>query len=166
MIDIAIKYADTVKELFVNTWYKEKYKYYHGSFYSTQEIPDNDHYGKDFVSLNSKKEVIGYISYNVNNSTKSVNNFGVINFSEDKFTFGKDIAQVIDDIFMKFNMNRLEFFVIVGNPIEKSYDKMINKYGGRIIGIRKQSGICFDNKLYDEKMYEILRDDYIKAKYK
>jgi hypothetical protein len=53
---------------------------------------------------------------------------------------------------------------VIGNPIEKSYDKLIHKYGGRVVGTYKQHTKLIDNKLYDEKFYEIFRDDYIKNK--
>lgn len=46
-----------------------------------------------------------------------------------------DLGQALQDIFEKFKFRKLTFCVVVGNPIEKSYDKMINKYNGRIIGI-------------------------------
>ena len=51
-----------------------------------------------------------------------INSF--VNFSDDKWTFGMDLRQVIDDIFCKFNMQRMEFNVVCGNPIEKSYDRI------------------------------------------
>ena len=60
----------------------------------------------------------------------------------------------------------MEFDVICGNPVEKSYDKMVAKYGGRVIGIRKRVATLMDNKLYDSKSYEILREDYLKSKQK
>jgi len=52
----------------------------------------------------------------------------------------------------------------MGNPIEKMYDKYINKYGGRIIGINKQSTKLQDGNYYDVKYYEIFRDDYLRLK--
>ena len=51
----------------------------------------------------------------------------------------------------------------MGNPIEKMYDKYINKYGGRIIGINKQSTKLQDENYYDVKYYEIFREDYLKS---
>jgi hypothetical protein len=60
----------------------------------------------------------------------------------------------------------MRFGVIVGNPIEKTYDKLIEKYGGKICGYAKEDIKLFDGKLYDLKNYEIMREDYIKAKEK
>jgi RimJ/RimL family protein N-acetyltransferase len=69
---------------------------------------------------------------------------------------------VLDEMFTKYNFRKLEFSVVVGNPIEKSYDRLIYKYGGRIVGTYKKHTRLMDNKYYDEKLYEIFRDDYIK----
>lgn len=54
----------------------------------------------------------------------------------------------------------------MGNPIEGSYDKMIHRYGGRIIGVEKGEVRLPDGKLYDVKRYEITRREYIKGREK
>jgi hypothetical protein len=50
----------------------------------------------------------------------------------------------------------------IGNPIEKQYDKIIFKYNGSIVGIRKKEVILIDGKYYDLKLYEIFKKDYDK----
>ena len=77
----------------------------------------------------------------------------IINFSDKKITFGKDIGQALDEIFTKYNFRKLKFSVVVGNPIEKSYDKLIHEYCGRIVGTFKDHTRLIDNKNYDEKFY-------------
>lgn len=166
MLDNARKYIDVLKNKFLDIWYDNDYKYYFcNDYHNSIELPDNDFNEMHFVSLDSSYNVIGYISYSVHRGTNSAYNLGIMNFSKDnKFIFGKDVYKVIDDIFTKFNMQRLEFSVVVGNPIEKSYDRMIEKYNGRIVGIRKRAVKLADNKLYDEKIYELLNEDYLSGK--
>ena len=74
-----------------------------------------------------------------------------------------DLGQALTDIFERFKFRKLNFSVVIGNPIEKSYDKMIDKYGGRIVGIYKQEIKLIDGEYYDEKLYEITREDYLKS---
>ena len=172
MIDLAYKYEEEIREKMLNTWYDEKYMFYHSSAYHTvwqnPKPEDGDWSNRHFVSLNSKKEVIGVIDYHVNIECDMATWFGAINFTDDKLSnkmeFGKDIAQVIYDIFCKFNMRQLEFSVIVGNPIERSYDRMVRKYGGQITGIKHKHVKLLDGNYYDHKDYEIFREDYIMAK--
>ena len=47
------------------------------------------------------------------------------------------------DIFERFGFRKLVFSVAVGNPIEKSYDKMMERYGGRVVGIFKEEFRCY-----------------------
>lgn len=170
MLDLAYKYEDEIRNLMLDTWYDEKYMFYHSSVYHTPyENPSNrdgDWNSRAFVSLNSQHKIIGFICYEINREWDLVSGFAAINFSDNKVTFGKDLIQVIDDIFCKFNMRKLEFFVVVGNPIEKNYDKMIAQYNGRITGIRHKHVKLMDGNYYDYKSYEIFREDYIAAKEK
>ena len=61
-------------------------------------------------------------------------------------------------------MQRIEFNVVCGNPIEKSYDRMVKRFGGRIVGTRKRVAKLLDNQIYDDKIYEILREDYLESR--
>lgn len=168
MLDLGYKYEKEIRSKLMNTWYDKKYMFYHSSPYheiwKNPENKDGDWNFRQFVSLNSKGEVIGLIGYHINRVDDMANGFGAINFTDNKVTFGMDLAQVIDDIFCKFNIRKLEFAVIVGNPIEKSYDKIIKKYGGNITGIKHKHVKLLDNNYYDHKDYELFREDYIKAK--
>lgn len=165
MLDIALKYIDKLKELYINAWHQDKYKYYnYRSYWELPKFGESTWDGHDFVSLNSKGEVIGAIGYSIMRPTESVCGLGIINFSDDKITFAKDVIQAIKDVFEKYNFRKLSCCVVIGNPIEKTYDRLIPKYGGRIVGVEKQETKLCDNKYYDVKRYEILREDYMRAK--
>ena len=49
--------------------------------------------------------------------------------------------------------------VIIGNPIEKSYDRIAKRLSARIIGIEKYA-FLINGKYYDRKMYEWINDYY------
>lgn len=165
MLDVALKYKDELQCLFIDTFHKEKYKFYHyNSYYSEFQLKEDTWNSHEFVSVDKDGNVIGFISYEINRVATSVCGLGIINFSDNKFTFGKDVIQAIKDIFEKYNFNKLSFCVVIGNPIEKTYDKLVAKYGGRIVGIEKEHTVLYDHKFYDVKRYEILRKDYIKTK--
>ena len=43
MLELAHKYETEIKEKFMNTWYDEKYKFYHASSYhSSYKCPQDD----------------------------------------------------------------------------------------------------------------------------
>jgi hypothetical protein len=76
------------------------------------------------------------------------------------YTFGRDVITAVKDIFEKYRFNKLDFSVVCGNPIEKTYDKLIKRYNGRVVGIREQEARLLDGKLYDVKEYELLAERY------
>ena len=166
MLDVAIKYADALKEKLYDTWFNEKYKFWNFStYYSDIDIKNETWEEHQFVSI-LDDEIIGYICYEVNRTSNYCMGLGIINFTDNKIVFGRDLGQALTDIFEKFKFNKLKFSVVIGNPIEKSYDRMIQRYGGRIVGIFRQETRLIDGNLYDVKQYEILRSEYLASKEK
>lgn len=147
--------------MIVDTWYIEKYKYYHGACYSEVITnSDNNWDNHQFVSKDNEGKIIGYMSYHIDRASDVVDCLRAINFSDNKLMFGRDLMEVLSNIFNKFNFRKLTFGVLVGNPIERSYDRLIKKYGGRIVGVKVKDCKLMDNVYYDYKIYEIFREDY------
>lgn len=166
MLDVAIKYKEQLEKLQYNIWFNDKYKFWNDdTYYNSMTIDDNTWERHQFVSTKNE-QIIGYISYSVNRKCNYVQNLSIMNFTDDKITFGMDLGQALQDIFEKYNFRKLNFCVVVGNPIEKSYDKMIKKYNGRIVGVFKDDVKLIDNKYYDIKHYEVTRENYMSAKNK
>lgn len=163
MLEPAIKYREQLEKLQYNIWFNDKYKYWNcDTYYDSMQIDTNTWNKHQFVSV-LNDEVIGYIAYNVSRSDNSVCSLSIINFSDNTVIFGADLSRALKDIFEKYKFRKLNFTVVVGNPIEKSYDKMIKKYGGRIIGVYKDDVKLIDGEYYDKKLYEILASEYFNA---
>ena len=167
MLDIAIKYKDQLNSKIKDIYFNDKYKYWFADNYCyVNDINDDTWNKNDFVSVNSSGEVLGFFSYKICRQANYAHNFKAINLSnkDSNLIFSMDFRKCLRDIFEKFNFNKLNFMVVVGNPIEKAYDKMIKKHGGRIVGYYKDDCVLWDNKYYDIKIYEIMRSDYLKSK--
>lgn len=156
MIDLAIKYSEEVKQKFRDTWLDDRYKYYHVSnFHEDIHLHESTWNNHEFVSV-SDGEVIGYLGYLIDRSSDFAYGLNIINFSEQSNpTFAMDLGKFLRNIFEKYHMRRLEWSVIVGNPIEHSYDRLCQKYGGRIAGTYKERIKLIDGIFYDEKFYEL-----------
>lgn len=168
MLDIALNHTEQVKQKFRSTWLDDRYKYYNYSNYHDEWQPvESTWVDHQFVSLKDG-EVIGYIGYRIDRAGGDlVYDLNIINFEkEPSMTFSSDLGKALRNIFEKYRFRKLCFSVVVGNPIEKSYDKICFKYGGRVVGIRKAQTRLVDNLYYDEKLYEILIEDYEKARAK
>ena len=166
MLKPAVQYKEKLAICMANIWFNDKYKYYVAEPYC--EIPETHTSSwcqNEFVSVDNNDNILGFIDYNINRRTYNASGLCILSFTDKPtLTFGKDILQSIDDIFQKFNFNKLRFSVVVGNPIEKTYDKLIVKYGGCIAGYSKKDIQLWDGQLYDLKTYEIMREDYLRCK--
>lgn len=163
MLEPAIKYRDQLENIQYDTWFNDKYKYWNSDiFYGSMQIDIDTWSRHQFVSVNNGV-VLGYIEYSISRTNNSVLSLSIMNFSDNKIVFGKDLIQALKDIFEKYKFRKMNFSVIIGNPIEKSYDRMIKKYGGRIVGTYKDDATLIDGKCYDRKLYEILASEYFNA---
>lgn len=166
MLKLAIQYSDELNKLFVNVAHNDKYK-----FFNTTRHCDYDlNLAKDswshleFVSVDKNNNVLGFLSARIDRHADSISSLRAINFHDLNYTFSKDFHQFIRDLFEKFNFRKINFSVVVGNPAEKMYDKYINQYKGRVVGIYKEDVRLFDGNYYDFKLYEIMRSDYLSVK--
>lgn len=168
MLEAAIIHENELRMLFRRTWYKERYKFWNcANYYEEWSASESTWVKHQFASVRSG-EVIGYIGYDINRAdADEVYALNIINFEDHpSITFARDLGNALKDIFEKYKLRKLSFSVVVGNPIEKSYDKICEKYGGRIVGVKKKQVRLIDGLFYDEKLYEVFREDYENEKNK
>lgn len=167
MLKPAQLYADDLVWEFEKTWYKDEYKFYiNDNFYQDIEISTDTSTMHQFVSIDSNQDIVGYIAYCIDRNTDNVNNLCAINFNHNKVVFGADLIQAVDDIFIKFKFNKINFDVIIGNPAESMYDKFIKMCKGRIVGTLRKHIKLMDGQIYDTKIYEITKQNWMKNRSK
>ena len=158
MIKPAQLYTEELKRKFVEIMYKDKYKYYFNGW-SSEFVPDKDNWSNHSFVVLDKEEVIGYIAYSIDRRTDNVDSLQIVNFSDNKYLFGKAVYKIIKDIFNYFKFNKISFAVNVGNPAELIYNKFISKYGGRVVGVKTKDTRLIDGTWCDYKMYEIFNKE-------
>lgn len=165
MLKSAQLYTDQLKQLFIKISHDDKFKYLRNCSYMDEYKPTESTWNNhEFVSV-INGQVIGYINYDINRDSYHVSGIALVNFTlRPNYIFAKDIKTVFKNIFEKYGFNKIKFTCIVGNPVESSYDKLIKKYNGRIVGVFKNDCRLMDGKYYDLKNYEILKEDYLKGK--
>lgn len=163
MLDFAIKHEEKLKLKMLGIMFVEKYKYYnYNTYYDPFELNKTVGWAVyQLVSLDDKGEIIGYISFSLSQDDMHVSSVSIINFTDSSITFGEDVFRAFNNIFSREDILKIKMSVLVGNPIEATYDKLIAQYGGRIVGIYEKDTKCFDGKHYDKKCYEIMRSDFI-----
>lgn len=165
MLDLAINHAPELQAKYRATIFDERYKYYRrtpgGEYYIP--IADNSHDAVQFVSLD-ETEVIGYFSVKVNRLTQTGYDLEAIHFSSKQSPiFTQDIYNFFSALYLTFGLNRLTWSVVVGNPAERFYDRLVDNFGMRIVGTFKDEVMLYDGQLYDLKYYEYFKDDFLKC---
>lgn len=151
---------DELKQLFINTWYDEKFKYYwDGTGRSLYQSDDNCYYSRQFASVDKDNNIIGYIGYSYNNDNRSANNFGLCAFNGTNKIFFDDVILCVYEIFYKFHLNRVEFCAFEGNPAIKGYKAFLKRYGGKEVAHLHEVCRLMDGKLHDSFIFECLRMD-------
>jgi hypothetical protein len=113
------------------------------------------------VSLDKDKNILGFLSASISRPDNYVFSLGIVRYIDTmSYTFSKDLHRFLKDLFEYYNMHKITFSVVVGNPIEKMYDRIIQKYCGRVVGYNKDHSMLIDGKRYDNKIYEILKSEY------
>lgn len=165
MLVPAILYKDQLIKKHHEIWFDDKYTYWNnGNYWEDLTVNADTWNDHQFVSIYNG-EIIGYIAYSINRSANYAYSLGALKYSNHfSATFSLDLGRVLQDIFEKFHFNKLKFSVVIGNPIEASYDKLIDRYGGHIVGIQKDDVRLQDGKLYNKKLYEIMSEEYFRAK--
>jgi len=168
MLRPAYIYQSKLQEEYNKTIFNDKYKYYNFVNYWDYIIKLTESSWNDIemVSIDKDDNVLGFFRANISRESDKIQSLGIINFYDKNFVFSRDLYQFLVDLFDKYNFRKIEWTVVVGNPAEHMYDKVINKYGGRIVGIKEKGTKLIDGLYYDVKLYEIFKEDFDKARIK
>lgn len=165
MLKLAYPYQDALNTVWQSCIFQEKYQYYNvGNWWEYKVNLDSSSWENiQMVSVGVSGEILGYFVANIDRLSNKVSNVGAINFGKVNFVFSKDFFQFLTELFTKHLFRKVEWMVVVGNPAECLYDKIIAKYGGRVVGIRRDSVITADGVVRDEKEYEMSRRDFMEG---
>lgn len=169
MLDFAIKYIDDINKIYHHQIIgNEQYKYWNYCSYWDHKIvvKDDDEWTvQRRVSIDNDDRVIGYFYVIIQRPENRVSDLSIMAMDPSNgIILLRDLAKLIDQLFMGYRYYKMNWRVLSGNPAQKIYDKFISKYDGRIVGIKKDHILLTDGQLYDEISYELLRSDYLKTK--
>ena len=127
----------------------------------THIIKDDDWDYLQMVSLFDNK-VSGFISASLDRGKLLVDQLTAISFTNDKILFTMDLLKFVENLFMlpEYNwIRKIECTCIVDTPEDKMWTKYILKLGGRVVGIKEQRYLI-KGKIYDQKIFEILKSNF------
>lgn len=183
MLVPAIQYKEDIEQEFKKIQYTEKYLWYTGSIdnYDIEVKTEGDKFSFAIVY---QEELIGYVSFRVDWYCSMAYNFSLIKFKdkvEDKeeWVFRYDsstvehpliptsmiMASAIREVIKmieSFNLHRIDFRCIDGNPAEKKYYKIIyssvidQEYYTRVVRMVDNIKDVY-GEYHDTLIYELIR---------
>ena len=164
MLDYAYFHKERLKQAWAKVAMDPQFKFIAPGSYTNLDfdLKFNTFSKVQCVSLSAKGEIIGYFDVSVDREAYYAYGLWVINLAGlPDNTFTSDLTEFIRVLFTTWNFQKLKFSVVVGDPSEITYDEFIKKYSGRIIGVNRRDIRLPDGKLYDIKLYELLRENYV-----
>lgn len=164
-------YKEEIEKQFKAIQYTDRYLWYTGSIdnYDMEVKTEGDKFA--FAIVDNWKHLIGYISFRVDWYCSMAYNFGLICFHPDYYDVIGDIkakqvmTRAIREVMRmveSFNLHRIDFRCVSGNPAEKNYGRLSQKirergkYDFNLIvftdNIRDTQG-----KYHDTTCYELIR---------
>lgn len=166
MLVPASLYKDAIEKQFKAIQYTDKYLWYTGSIdnYDMEVKTEGDKFA---FAITYEEQLIGYVSFRVDWFCSMAYNFSLIRFSDAFVEIGgvatRTITSAIREVIRMvegFNLHRIDFRCVSGNPAEEGYDGIIERFHGKY-KLRKidfRDNIRdYKGKYHDTICYELIR---------
>lgn len=154
MLKPAILYKEELTKLFAEQLYTDDYFYFTG-YVHTNCLPDI-HTEENLYqyAIIDNERVVGFLSYIIWEATDTAMNFALYSFERGNTIVGRDVYTKLRELINTHR--RVEWRMVGGNPVEKTYNKFCSKHGGNHVVLRS---VCKDlhGNYRDEHIYEIVK---------
>ncbi len=157
MLIPAIIKKDEILENFKKYYYTEDMMYETGGLDNwLPNIREETETGRfQYAIVNSKDKLLGYLDYYIDWYSSCASRFGIISFDRGNPIVGKDLFNELNKLLCDYKIHRIEWRMVGGNSVEKSYDKFCNKFNGTK-HILKDAIKDKYGKYHDDIIYEII----------
>lgn len=111
--------------------------------------------------LEKNNELIGFIRGSIKQPENHVQSLSFVSFEKPHAskTFFNSTLKVFDRYFKFHNFSKINF--VAYGPIQKKlYRKLVNTYGGRVVGVYKKDVILITGEWADCECYEIMKEEW------
>lgn len=155
MLRPAILYKDEIIRKFREQFYTRDMMYVCGDIdnWSPDIVECPDEFTFQFAVVNEHNNCIGFIGFKIDWYSSYANRFAIMSFDKGNILFGKALKEIIYMLVYDFKLHKIEWGMISGNPVEKSYDKFCKKYNGNKYifhdSIKDKRGNYHDRIIYE-----------------
>lgn len=130
MLVPAILYKEQIRKEFMKLYYTEDMMFESGCLNQLcPEIPEMPDEGRFDYAIVHNDTLIGYLSYRLDYYSSKAYNFGLMSFDRGNPVVGKDLFDKMEELASQ--LHRIEWRMVGGNPVERSYDKFCEKHNGK-----------------------------------
>lgn len=155
MLVPAVLYKDEIKRKILEYKYTNDMMYYSG--WLGDSIPNIDDDSEDNCTVQyaivDGDNLIGYFTYMMDWYTSCASCFGLFSFDRGNKIIGLDVRREMEKIIKEYNVHRISWRMVSGNPVERHYDRFCYKYGGKKFvltdAIRDRAGNYHDDIIYE-----------------
>ena len=156
MLVPAVLYKDEIRRKFMECAYTDDMINYTGCLENQiPSIENDDGDGCYQYAIVDNGKLIGYFTYYINWYSSCAHCFGLFSFDRKNKIIGFDVYRELRKIINDYQIHRIEWRMVGGNPVEKHYDKFCKKYHGKKFvltdAIKDRRG-----KYHDDIIYEII----------
>lgn len=180
MLVPASTYKETIEHEFKKIQYSNKYLWYTGSIdnYDLEVKTEEDKFAFAIIEP-MNEELVGYVSFRVDWYCSMAYNFSLIKF-KDVYIKGKQLAdgswerikistrimcmaiREVIRMIESFNLHRIDFRCVSGNPAEEKYDKIVDKIVDKgvydcYVPVFKDNIRDKQGNYHDTLVYELIR---------
>jgi hypothetical protein len=155
MLIPAILKKEEIKKAFQSFYYTDDMLYETGGMCSWfPNIPEQTDDGGDIqYAIMDGDKLIGWFGYYIDFYNSCANCFGLFSFDRGNPVIGTDVYKEFKKLWNTYNLHRIEWRMIGGNPVESTYDKLCAKYGGNKCilhdAMKDRRGVYHDNVIYE-----------------
>ena len=157
----AINYKSQIEAYIRSIYYSDESYLMSGFNHSYNEIIEDDKHGTLFqwAILSNSKELMGFVSYNINWYDGNLKNLKLLSFVKGNVCIGyalRDIIAMIND----YHLHKMTFYCVDTNPILQKYINFVNNNHGTIMVIKDEFKDRY-GKYHDLYRFDILIDNKI-----
>lgn len=167
MLDYAYFNQSELYDLYKKKYEEEEQFFFFLSYPQKDFFPriyPNDSDFLQFVSKDKNDNILGYISGKINHEYQLLQHLEILNFTgKPNIVFSKDVFNYFDKAFFYKNLRKIDFTCVERNPALKCYRKFVKKVNGHEIGIQINEIKLSDGNYYNNVLFEIYREEYLKT---
>lgn len=116
MLEPAYFYKNEIEKNFIKLQGTEEIMFYSGNY--SGYIPEIRKEIRNQYAITERGKLIGYFTYTFDVYSLCVKDFGLIAFDSKNKRIGLDVYKQIKKLISEYNVHRIEYRMISGNPVE------------------------------------------------